>query len=37
VVGALVNYAGNNRGAVLPKNKATTRLDWSYADFDAPR
>jgi iron complex outermembrane receptor protein len=33
--GALVNYAGNNRGAVLPADKATTRLGWNIADFDA--
>lgn len=33
--GALVNYAGNNRGAVLPADKATTRLGWRISDLDA--
>ena len=33
--GALVNYAGNNRGAVLPADKATTRLGWAISDLDA--
>lgn len=33
--GALVNYAGNNRGAVLPADKATTRFGWALSDFDA--
>ena len=33
--GVLVNYAGNNRGAVLPADKATTRLGWALSDIDA--
>ncbi|PVM88411.1 TonB-dependent receptor [Caulobacter radicis] len=33
--GALVNYAGNNRGPVLPADKATTRLGWRISDLDA--
>lgn len=31
--GPLVDYAGSNLGATLPKNKATTTLDWAYGDF----
>ncbi|MBD8697827.1 TonB-dependent receptor [Stenotrophomonas sp. CFBP 13718] len=30
--GPLVDYAGSNLGATLPKNKATTSLDWAYGD-----
>ena len=30
--GPLVDYAGSNLGATLPKNKATTTLDWSIGD-----
>lgn len=33
VGGPLVDYAGSNRGATLPRNKATTTLDWSYGDI----
>ncbi|WWW37300.1 TonB-dependent receptor [Stenotrophomonas rhizophila] len=33
VGGPLVDYAGSNLGATLPKNKATTTFDWSYGDF----
>lgn len=33
VGGPLVDYAGSNLGATLPQNKATTSLDWTYADF----
>jgi len=33
VGGPLVDYAGSNLGATLPKNKATTTVDWSYGDF----
>jgi len=32
ISGPLVNYAGSNLGATLPKNKATTTLDWSHGD-----
>ncbi|WP_269714963.1 TonB-dependent receptor [Caulobacter sp. NIBR2454] len=35
VGGPLINYAGNNRGATLPADKATTRLGWNFADLDA--
>ncbi|WP_312252690.1 TonB-dependent receptor [Stenotrophomonas sp.] len=35
VGGPLVDYAGSNLGATLPKNKATTTLDWRYADVKA--
>jgi len=31
--GALVDHAGSNLGATLPRNKATTSLDWSIGDF----
>lgn len=31
--GPLVDYAGSNLGATLPRNKATTTLDWSAGDF----
>ena len=30
--GPLVDYAGSNLGATLPRNKATTTLDWAYGD-----
>ncbi len=33
VGGPLVDYAGSNLGATLPKNKATTSLDWTLGDF----
>lgn len=33
VGGPLVDYAGSNLGATLPRNKATTTFDWSYGDF----
>lgn len=33
VGGPLVDYAGNNRGPALPKNKATTTLNWELGDF----
>ncbi len=35
VGGPLVDYAGSNLGATLPKNKATTTLDWNYSDYTA--
>ncbi|MFB3129559.1 MAG: TonB-dependent receptor domain-containing protein, partial [Lysobacteraceae bacterium] len=35
VGGPLVDYAGSNLGATLPKDKATTTLDWKYGDFNA--
>lgn len=31
--GPLVDYAGSNLGATLPRNKATTTLDWAYGDW----
>ncbi|HEY6642801.1 TonB-dependent receptor [Povalibacter sp.] len=34
VGGPMVDYAGNNRGPSLPKNKATTSLNWQYGDFN---
>lgn len=33
VGGPLVDYAGSNLGATLPRNKATSTFDWSYGDF----
>ena len=35
VGGPLVDYAGSNLGATLPKNKATTTLDWKQGDYNA--
>lgn len=35
VGGPLVDYAGSNLGATLPKDKATTTLDWKHGDFNA--
>ncbi len=35
VGGPLVDYAGSNLGATLPKDKATTTLDWKYRDVQA--
>ncbi|MHC9084227.1 TonB-dependent receptor plug domain-containing protein [Luteimonas sp. RIT-PG2_3] len=32
--GALVEYAGSNRGPSLPRNKGTTQLAWTFGDFD---
>ncbi|MET0290207.1 MAG: TonB-dependent receptor [Pseudoxanthomonas sp.] len=34
VGGALVDYAGSNLGPSLPRNKASTSLDWSLADIN---
>ncbi|MEN5117541.1 TonB-dependent receptor [Luteimonas sp. TWI662] len=34
VGGPLVDYAGSNLGPSLPRNKATTTLDWKIGDFD---
>ncbi|MFC4728547.1 TonB-dependent receptor plug domain-containing protein [Coralloluteibacterium thermophilus] len=34
VGGPLVDYAGNNRGPALPRNKATTTLGWRLGDLD---
>lgn len=31
--GPLVDYAGSNLGPSLPRNKATTTLDWDITDF----
>ena len=33
--GPLVDYAGSNLGATLPRNKATTTLDWAQGDWRA--
>jgi len=35
VGGPLVDYAGSNLGATLPKDKATTTLDWKYRNVQA--
>ncbi|KAF1014126.1 MAG: Vitamin B12 transporter BtuB [Stenotrophomonas maltophilia] len=31
--GPLEDFAGSNLGPTLPKNKATTTLEWAYSDF----